>query len=69
MHDEELQALLRSAMRAPDVDGPSADLWPRVIERMQARPGSHWVDIALAAAILALLAMFPQWMFLLAYHL
>ena len=69
MHEEELRVLLRSTLRAPDIEGPSADLWPRVVDRMQARTEAHWVDIAIAAGIITLLALFPQWMFLLAYHL
>ena len=68
MRDDELQSLLRSALPVPN-ETPPRDLWPRVINRIESPPESHWIDIVLAAGIAALLALVPQWFFVLAYHL
>jgi len=69
MRDDELRSLLRSALREVDVSEPGRDLWPRVVQRLDSRPVPHWIDLVLAAAIVTLLAIVPQWFFILAYHL
>jgi hypothetical protein len=69
MTDDDLERLVRGAVRrAPDA-GPQRDVWPRLIERIDARRGWNWLDLGLAAAVVAILAMFPEWLSLLAYHL
>jgi len=67
MTDGELQQLLRDAMRSAD-DRPR-DLWPRVAARFAERPRWSYLDLGLAAAAAVALAVFPQWLWLLAYHL
>jgi hypothetical protein len=69
MRDDEIGALLRSELPEVDARAPARDLWPRVVDRIDARPSPHWLDFVLAAAVAALLALVPQWFFILAYHL
>jgi RNA polymerase sigma factor (sigma-70 family) len=49
--------------------GPSQDLWPLVVDRIQAPRGWSPLDTSLAAIVMLLLLIFPGWLFLLAYHL
>jgi hypothetical protein len=67
--DEPLRQLLRSALPPPAGVGPSEDLWPLVVDRIQALRGWSPLDVSLAAIVMLLLLMFPGWLFLLAYHL
>ena len=67
--DEGLQHLLRSALPRAADRKPSRDLWPLVVNRVQARVGWSWLDVGLAAGVTVVLLMFPGWLFLLAYHL
>ena len=67
--DEGLQQLLRSALPRAADHGPARDLWPLVVNRVQARVGWSWLDVSLAAVVTIVLLMFPGWLFLLAYHL
>ncbi len=66
---DRFEHLLRAAL--PPVAGgePGGDLWPRVVERLDARPPWSWVDAGLAAVVAVTLLMFPEGLFLLAYHL
>ena len=69
MTDEELLRSLRSALRRVDARSPSRDLWPSVVQRAQ-RP-ARWslVDSSLAAVVVLVLLLFPEWFWFLAYHL
>jgi hypothetical protein len=73
MTDAELAALLRATLPLAD-HAPTGDLWPRLLARASAPPIA-WsrLDLGLAAAILAgtlaILALRPGWLLLLAYHL
>jgi hypothetical protein len=69
MDDNELKAALRSAFPPPPDPWPSRDLWPRVVDRIQSRPAPGWIDLALAALVAMVLVIFPEWLFVLAYHL
>ena len=64
-----LDSLLREALPPVMPRGPSADLWPRVVDRLDARPPVSWVDLSLLALVVLTLLMFPEGLFLLAYHL
>ena len=70
MTDEaRVRKLLRSAF-PPVVDQQaSRDLWPLVVDRIQAPVTWSWLDIGLAAILAIVLLMFPEWLFLIAYHL
>jgi hypothetical protein len=67
--DERLETALRTALRRTAADRPSRDLWPLIVERSRARAGWFWLDLGIAAAVLALLLAQPVWLWLLAYHL
>jgi hypothetical protein len=67
--DERLQQWLRAAVPASSGLGPARDLWPLVVERLQTRPAWTWIDMAVSAGAATALLLFPEWVFLLAYHL
>jgi hypothetical protein len=67
--DDRLQHVLRSALPRVAGQGPSRDLWPSVVNRLHAPARRSWFDISLAAVIPILLMLFPEWLWLLAYHL
>ena len=69
MTDEECVALLQATIRPASDERPAADLWSAVRARTHAGPRWSWVDLAMAAAAAVTLAMNPQWLSLLAYHL
>jgi hypothetical protein len=67
--DDRFQRLLRAALPPTTAQEPSRDLWPSVVKRIHAPTTRSWFDIGLAAGIAVLLMMFPEWLWLLAYHL
>jgi hypothetical protein len=66
MPDEELIALLRSALPAVPAEAPSHDLWPAIV---RPRPAT-WskTDLGLAAAACAAFVWQPGWFVWLFYH-
>jgi hypothetical protein len=69
MTDERLQELLRSALPPSTGESPDRDLWPRIANRFDQAPRWSYLDLSLAAAVIAALAAFPEWLWPLAYHL
>ena len=69
MTDDRLQELLRGAMVFAGPEEPRHDLWPRMAARFDEKPRWSYVDLGLAAAAANALAVFPEWLWLLAYHL
>lgn len=69
MTDEHLNTLLRAALPPSANDGPRRDVWPRIAARLEERGRWSYVDLGLAAAVVAALALNPEWLWLLAYHL
>jgi hypothetical protein len=67
--DERFAQLLRSSLPPVVGSGPSRDLWPLVVSRSKAPVGWSWLDISMAAVVAIVLLMFPDWLWLLAYHL
>ena len=67
--DERLARLVRSALQPVAVRGPTRDCWPLIEDRCQAPVTWSWLDISMAAAVAIVLLMFPNWLWLLAYHL
>ena len=67
--DERLERLLRSALPPVANAGPSRDLWPLVVSRSREPMAWSWLDVGLAAVVTILLLRFPNWLWLLAYHL
>jgi len=64
-----LAALLRKAVHPTGDRQPSPGLWPRVVERIETPIVWSWADLSVAAAIAVVLLMFPEGVWLLAYHL
>lgn len=73
MSDDYLKHLLRSAFPQPDNQKTSRDLWPSIVERIQARVEWSWIDLCVAAGVVAgitiAIVMLPKALLLLAYHL
>jgi hypothetical protein len=69
MTDERLGSLLRSALPPTDAGGPSCDLWPLVLGRTASPAAWSWLDVGLAGVVALVLLQFPEWLWLLAYHL
>jgi hypothetical protein len=67
--DDRLQHLLRVALSPPADQGPSRDLWPLIVKKIQAPVEPSWFDISMAAVVAILLILFPDWLLLLVYHL
>jgi hypothetical protein len=71
-HDEtRMKELLQQAL--PRVQGepaPRRDLWPAMQKRLEAKPTAlPWFDLALAASLVALAALFPASIPVLLYYL
>ena len=64
----ELRDLLQP-LRGPDRPVPSRDLWPDVVDRLDAPAGWSSVDTCLAAFIAVALLMIPEGVWLMAFHL
>ena len=66
---DRVDELLRTAMPPMTPGEPAGDLWPRVVDRLDARRPVSWVDLSLLVLVALVLLMFPEGLFLLAYHL
>ncbi len=64
-----LARLLREALPPSTAQAPSRDLWPLVVGRSHATPSWSWLDLGMATGVLIVLSVFPDWLWLLAYHL
>ena len=61
LDDQELQALLKREFPPVDAAELQRDLWPRMLRRLDTQPlRVPWFDWALAAAVAALLLLFPS---------
>ena len=69
MTDDHLEELLRAALPPTSDDGPSRDLWPLLATRVDRAARWTILDVSLAAAVAIALLVFPEWLWLLAYHL
>jgi hypothetical protein len=68
--DDRLERLLRSAV-PPTIAAarPSRDLWPAIVHCRRAPVRWSWLDLGLAVVVAVALLMFPDRLWLLAYHL
>ena len=66
---DRLEDLLRSAVPPLEVATPSRDLWPSVTARSQVPMKWSWLDMGICTVVAVVLLMFPDWMWVLAYHL
>lgn len=73
MSDDQLKNLLRSAFPELGRPKPSRDLWPSIVDRIQAPAAWSWIDISVAAGVgvgvAIALVMLPKALLVLAYHL
>jgi len=69
MTDELLKDLLRSALPPTNRQGPSRDLWPQVVSRIEASPAWSWLDTSVAVGVTIALLVFPKALLLIAFHL
>lgn len=69
MTDEHFKRLLGSALPPTDESAAAPDLWPRLSARLERTPPWSYVDLGLAAAAAIAFLIFPEWLWLLAYHL
>jgi hypothetical protein len=69
MTDERLSELLRGALPQTHDEHPGRNVWPRVSARLESSTSWSYLDLGLAAAAAVALVMFPEWLWLLAYHL
>lgn len=68
--DQEVQHMVRDAMRADDPGPLADDLWPRMRERLAAPPPApSLLDWAMVAAIAGAAAAFPHVMLGVLYNL
>jgi hypothetical protein len=63
-HDQDqdrMKNLLRNALRPVDGDaGPKRDLWPAMLRRLDAEPAAApWLDWAVLAGLVGVVAFFP----------
>jgi hypothetical protein len=69
-NDDRLRELLQSALSpTSDEVQPPRDLWPALARRLESPRKWVWFEVSLAAAVVLGLLMFPDWFFLLLYHL
>jgi hypothetical protein len=66
--DDLMRALLRSVLPA-ERRGPARDLWPRVARRLDTPIRWSPVDTSVAAIVVLALALFPEGVWLMAFHL
>jgi hypothetical protein len=69
MTDEHLRDLLRAALPPSDEGTSARDVWPQLSARFERTTEWSYVDLGLAAAAAVAFLIFPEWLWLLAYHL
>ena len=69
MNDDRPKELLRTTWPPSSDEGPSRDVWPQIASRFEQRPALSYLDLGLAAAVCVALGLYPEWLWLLAYHL
>ena len=69
MNEEKLNELLRSALPPESVQGPSRDLWPAILQRIESPTVWTWLDACLLASITIGMLIFPRMLVLMALNL
>jgi hypothetical protein len=69
MTDDRLGQLLRETLPPTQDSAPQNDLWPSLVERLDEGPRWSRLDVALGVAALLALAVFPEWLLPLVYHM
>lgn len=66
---DEIQALLRAAFPPVEIE-PRRDLWPAMAQKIESRHAEGvWFDWAVAGVAGSLLAVFPELILVVVYHL
>jgi hypothetical protein len=68
MTDELLLDLLRSAIPPVTRQGPSRDLWPHIVSRIEVSPAWSWLDTCVAVGLTLAMLVFPKALLLVAFH-
>ena len=69
MSDDRLEKLLRAALPPTADVSTRHDVWPALARRLDEKPRWSMLDVALGAAAAVALLLFPEWLWLLVYHL
>jgi hypothetical protein len=69
MTEELIKDLLRSALPPASRQSPSRDLWPHVVNRIEASPAWSWLDTSVAVGVTIAVLIFPKAILLIAFHL
>ena len=69
MTDQRLAERLRAVRPPTQEQRARRDLWRALVDRLDARPRWSLLDFGLFAAVAAALLVFPEWVWLLVYHL
>jgi hypothetical protein len=69
MTDEGLEKRLRAALPPTRDVSARHDLWPALARRLDEKPRWSVLDIGLGVAAAVALLLFPEWLWLLVYHL
>lgn len=69
MTDDRLARLVREALPPTEASASRRDVWPLLIERLEQRPRLSLIDIGLGIAVTVSFLLFPEWLWLLVYHL
>jgi hypothetical protein len=69
MTDEHLNELMRAVLPPSDDGAHARDVWPQLSARLERATELSYVDLGLAAAAAVAFLIFPEWLWLLAYHL
>jgi len=69
IEEKRLARLLRSAFPPTAALSPTHDLWPAVVDHSYAKDAWSWIDLGVAAAAALALVLFPNLLWLFAYHL
>ncbi len=69
MTDERLEKLLRAALPPTQDAAPRHDAWPSLAQCLDETPRWSVLDVGLGAAAAVALLLFPEWLWLLVYHL
>jgi hypothetical protein len=67
--DERLEKLLRAALPPTQDVAARHDVWPSLAQRLDEKPRWSVLDVGLGAAAAVALLLFPEWLWLLVYHL
>ena len=69
MTDDRLGKLLREAMPPTEARASRRDVWPLLVDRLEERPRLSLIDFGLGVAVAVSFLFYPEWLWLLVFHL